>query len=79
MKFIRKLKKRFYTKSFKLYTLIGLFITVMTALGSTIAGVFLHTNPTMLFWVNLIVVNGSLFIIKYFIYLKFKLIDDRRV
>ncbi len=77
MNIIQYFKKQFYTPAFMKYLSIGIFITILSALGSTIAGIIWHANPTLLFLINLLVVNGILFILKYVLFLKFNFIDKK--
>lgn len=77
MNIIEYVKKKFYTPAFMKYFGIGVFITILSALGSTVAGTIWHANPALLFIINLLVVNGVLFLVKYILFLKFNLIDKK--
>lgn len=77
MKLVKHFKKKFFNKAFAIYFGVGIFFTILSSIGATVAGVFLHESPQMLFWTNFLLVNGVLFIIKYLTFLKFGFVSEK--
>lgn len=73
---IRRLCKTFYTKEFIKYSGVGIIFTLASGLLTTLTGLLLYDKAWTLLLTNVFIINGGLFLLKYWVYLKTKLIKQ---